>query len=451
MDCAIDEFAGLTCYRFPDVIEKYLSDQTCKAVQTGDDALISNLKSNLKSNFIRSRQARRPRRWLKMLSILDHYLLGHIVTSTLMGLAWFMGILLVVVVITAVQKVVSNALSFSQMAWFVAFQVPRMVLFALPMSVLFGSVQAFAALSKQGEITALHAAGVSLPRLLRAPVIWSVALAGVTFILQEWVVPPMERNKDAMLVSYIQKAVTESAGFRFEDPPSERGPLKTVIQAAQFDFTNQTLTRPRIQLYNDDHQMTLQISAERAEWRGGKWILFDGKTIRLSEDESGGIITTRFNTLEAEIPPPAFMRRAATTLQKRLQQGDFLMVSIPQVSRYRQQLFSQLPEARKLGTFQSTWRLIKSATFGIHDKLATPLICLAFVLVGVPLGTRSQQRGGGGGAFGLSLVVLMLYYVLWTWASTLGRAGVANPLLMAYLALALVSSIGVFLVWRHAR
>ncbi len=118
------------------------------------------------------------------------------------------------------------------------------------------------------------------------------------------------------------------------------------------------------------------------------------------------------------MPPPEFLKQAATTLQKRLQQGDFLMVSTPQVLRYRQALFSRLPAARRMGTLHSTWRLIKSATFGIHDKFATPLICLAFVLVGVPLGTRSQQRGGGGGALGLSFVVLLLYYVVWTWAAT---------------------------------
>ena len=95
-------------------------------------------------------------------------------------------------------------------------------------------------------------------------------------------------------------------------------------------------------------------------------------------------------------------------------------------------------------------KFINSATFGIHDKIATPLICLAVILVGAPLGIR-PQRSGGGVSMGLSLVVLLLYYVVWTWASKVGKAGVMNPYFLAYLPFGLTFIIGLFLVAKKSR
>jgi lipopolysaccharide export system permease protein len=59
-----------------------------------------------------------------------------------------------------------------------------------------------------------------------------------------------------------------------------------------------------------------------------------------------------------------------------------------------------------------TRRLISGATFGIHDKIATPLLCLALILVGAPLGLR-PQRASAGFAPGMSLLIIMMYYFVW--------------------------------------
>ncbi len=385
--------------------------------------------------------------------LLDSYLLRHVVVATLTGLSWFLGLLMVAVVITGVQKVVSNALSFGAMAQFVAFQVPRMVLFALPMAVLFGAVQTFSELSKGGEVMAMGAAGVSLIRLLRAPLLWAAFLSGFALWLQEGVVPPLERSKDALLVRQMKASLGARRSFRFEDPPSDQGPLKRLVQASGFDPSTNTLLRPRVQLYNADQQMYLQITAQSARWNGRNWIFINGQTLRLAQagqEKISPFSSSTFGQAQVDVPAPEFLRGAETSLGKRLRQGDFLMLSLFEVADYRRQLLALPPQDRAGEGFASTDKLIQTATFGLHDKIAAPLVCIAFALVGVPLGLRSP-RSGSGGAMGLSLVVLLLYYVGYTWASTLGRAGAANPLLMAYLAPGLVALTGVLLVWRRGR
>ena len=58
----------------------------------------------------------------------------------------------------------------------------------------------------------------------------------------------------------------------------------------------------------------------------------------------------------------------------------------------------------------------------IHKKLAIPLACLAFALVGIPL-AETSRRGGRGSGFALSLAILVGYYVLLSSGETWAQNG----------------------------
>ena len=384
--------------------------------------------------------------------IVDRFVGKLVVGATLGAAGWFLGILLIAVVITGLQKLVTNSLSPGELAIFVALQLPRMIVFALPMAILFGSVQAFAALSRQGEAVALGAAGVSLVRMMRAPLIWAAFLTFVSFALGEWLVPPLERSKDSILVSHVATSMGKG-GFRFQDPAQDEDlPLKTLVQAEGFDFEKMTLNKPRVQLFDDDQKLSLQIVAKSAKWTGENWVLYDGTSIRVEPDKtakSGVFKTSEFAQTKIELPAPEFLNRSSNSLSTRLARGDFLMISLPDTLAYRAAIAAQMPLARTSAQRARTEKLVKSATFGIHDKIAAPLICFAFALVGLPLGLHSPRSGGG--ALGVSFVVLVVYYVIWTWCSTLGRPGAVNPVAMAYAPLLLISSIGGWLVWLRNR
>ena len=386
------------------------------------------------------------------LLIIDRFVGQLVVVSTLGAAGWFLGILLIAVVITGLQKLVTNSLSGGEMLIFVALQLPRMIVFALPMAILFGCVQAFAALSRQGEAVALGAAGVSLVRMMRAPMMWAAILTFVSFALSEWLVPPLERSKDSILVSHVSASLGQG-GFRFQDPAADEDlPLVTLVQARNFDFAKLTLNEPRVQIFDDDQKLSKQLVAKSARWTGQKWVFYDGTFTYFKRPAAGDDARFKesyFRETSLELPAPEFLNRGANSLSTRLARGDFLMVSLPDTIAYRAALAAQLPRATTAAQRARTQKLIKSATFGIHDKIAAPLICLAFALVGLPLGLHSPRTGGG--ALGMSFVVLVVYYVIWTWCSTLGRPGAVNPVLMAYAPLLLISAIGAGLVWKRNR
>lgn len=383
--------------------------------------------------------------------IVDLYLFGQVVQATIRGLGWFCGLLVAVTVITAVRKLVDSSLVVSSMALWIVYQIPRIMLFTLPMSVLFGTVQTFIDLSAHGEATALFAGGMSLRRMLVAPLAWGAILAVTSFILQERIMPACEQQKQDIAARSMATAKVQEH-FRYEDPPAGRGPLKRIIQAASFDPKNGTLIKPRIQEFDADHRLSIEITADRAVWnfKSGEWDFFVVKGVAPNHQGKPG--EDSFRTIDQpyvhykEIDPDK-LSAATMTLQQHLEHGDFEMASFTDLYQYRESMQQQIQAGKATTGAMPPQQFVNAITFGMHDKIATPLVCLALVLIGVPLGLRPQRSASSGVAMGLSLVVLLGYYIVYVWTQTVGGAGASNPMVMAYVALIVTTLTGCGLVW----
>jgi lipopolysaccharide export system permease protein len=410
----------------------------------GADALITRPPRRVP--VAQSGTRRRPPRG--PLTIADRYLFWQLVSATIRGLMGFGGLLMVVIVLTSLRKMSQQALPITTLVEFIWYQIPRIVQYALPMSLLFGTVQTFSELSTRGEITALWAGGMSLKRMLRAPLLWGVVLAALVFVLQEFLVPGAETKMKELRTQKVAELGVQN-DFSIREPRT--GTLKRVIQAAVFDPTTKTLIRPSVQLYRN-RDVYLQISAERGSWdeETGLWDFYNAKITTFPSGKSrGGASTEMFSehlqkTAE-EVGDPKALLAQQNSRAEYLANGSFELVSLFELMAYRNELAQAQDSPDVL-----TRRLISGATFGIHDKIATPLLCLALILVGAPLGLR-PQRSSAGFAPGMSLLVIMLYYFTWMTVSYPGKHGTANPYLMAYLAPALTAVIGLVLVWKKNR
>jgi lipopolysaccharide export system permease protein len=82
-----------------------------------------------------------------------------------------------------------------------------------------------------------------------------------------------------------------------------------------------------------------------------------------------------------------------------------------------------------------------------HKRLALPVACLMLGLVGAPLGSLNQRMGRLGG-FALSAGVLLLYYILVTFGSSLAETGSIPPVLGVWMPIVLVVVSGTYLVYQ---
>jgi lipopolysaccharide export system permease protein len=395
-----------------------------------------------------------PRPWKQRfklpLKIADSYLLMLVISSTLRGLCWFGGLLFAFAVITAVRRVVTDQLPPLLVLKLIVYQLPRILLFTLPMSALYGTVQTFSDLSTRGELTALGVGGMSLPRMVRAPLAWGVLLAILAFWLQEAVVPKAERRNSQVVARTLLQTQGLQQYFLLVDH-TENNRLQRVIQADAFDVKTRTLLSPSIQIYNENKEVALDIRAERANWDigRGKWIFYNGTTKVTPSAKSQDLplpSVSRFTQLDIDVlPDPKILKVSTATINEQLEKRNYEMLSISDLKAYRDKQPALLAPSTYPKIREKIEARMRSLTFGIHDKIATPLICIAVILIAAPLGVR-PQRSGGGFAMGLSLAALLVYYIVWSWVSQIGKSGIGNPFILAYMPLSLTLAIGVVLM-----
>lgn len=401
-----------------------------------------------------------PRPWRKRfrlpIKIADGYLLVSVFEATLRGLIWFAGLLASFAVITAVRKVVADQLPVSVVFKLVAYQMPRVFLFTLPISVLYGTVQTFTDLSSRGELTALGVGGMSLPRMVRAPLVWGALVAILAFWLQEAVVPQAEReNRNVIMVNALNSQTPQN-NFQMTDfGGGGRG--GRIIMADVFIPKTRQLIAPSVTLFNEDKQVGFELIAKEARWdiRKGKWTFYEGRSRFTPRIESPGtgiselpnVTWTTFSQLDVDVvPDPRTMGDRARTIQSHLEKRNYEMLSINDLRTYLNKQPKWLAEVASPQVKDLIRLRISSLTFGIHDKIATPLVCLAVVLIGAPLGVRPQRSASAGIAMGLSLATLLIYYVVWSWISQIGKGGLGNPIVLAYTPLTIILIISAVLM-----
>ena len=88
-----------------------------------------------------------------------------------------------------------------------------------------------------------------------------------------------------------------------------------------------------------------------------------------------------FKVPDTKVPSPASM--SSKSLREHMENKDFEMYSIVDMWSYREVLQNAASGSAENSDPVATAKLINVMTYGMHDKIATPLICLALVLVGV--------------------------------------------------------------------
>ena len=82
----------------------------------------------------------------------------------------------------------------------------------------------------------------------------------------------------------------------------------------------------------------------------------------------------------------------------------------------------------------------------IQEKFTLPCACLVFGLIGSSLGSKPNLRSSKSQGFGLSVILILFYYVLSFVSSSLGVKGDFTPFLSAWLPVFISLSVGLYLL-----
>lgn len=303
------------------------------------------------------------------------------------------------------------------------YQLPEIIVQTFPIAVLFATMTGMGRLKRENEFTALRMGGISLYRLILPLVITGIIISGVTYLLNEEVVPwSNHRAKNIIRRTILKEAmpsVRENVFFE--------GPQGRLFYVDNYNEDSSVLKN--IVIYNFPQQGKFPeiITAARGEIEENKWYLKEG--IIHKYDESGHLtLETQFKNMEIELA------------------GDtdrFFGEQRTPSEMSREEL------KRQIDLFKNSGISVHSLLVDYHLKIAMPLAALIFILIGTPLSLTGPDNRGLN--IVLTIIIIFLYYLIQSVSRSFGRNGFLPPLLAAWAPNLIFVVIGlILLIWRES-
>jgi lipopolysaccharide export system permease protein len=324
--------------------------------------------------------------------------------------------LVALVLIYVVSEVFSKASRLSEhrpdagaLVAYLALRIPRAAYEVLPLAGLIASVLTTSLLSRQHEVTAMRACGVGLSRIVTPIAAAALALSGVAFAANWSIIP--NATVDAQTVKNVRIEGRPSPSTLKRNRVWIRLERRTFLNVRLTDPSTTTLHGVRLYQVGAGFQLAREIDAARVTARGGRWIAFDGIERTFLDD--GAVRVERF----AERP-----------LDLAKMPKDFGQIEVKEEHLTYPQLEAYVDDLRHAG--------INPGRYGVDiaSRLSVPFITLVMALIGIPFGLTETRRGGWGMAVGTALIVALAYWMVYSLSISLGRGGLLNPLVAAWLA-----------------
>jgi lipopolysaccharide export system permease protein len=370
--------------------------------------------------------------------VLDRYILGMLWPLFAMGVLLFAGIIFFFAPLReALELARETGISQGTMWKLLALRCPGLIVYVLPMGMLFSCALLTGRMAEGGEVVAASMAGVTLPSLLRCAFVFA-ALAGLFGgLFNERVAVPAANRAEAL----EQSLKTSNQGkvqrhIRFVDVDAKTGRAQLLVYADSFDPDRGVLTDVTLVWFADADPPApappacprLVRAAEAKHEGGGFWRVND---VTVWVTPTGEPTSMPSYTIDLKRDPSEVRD---VRHPERLLNSEGLRARIAEMA----------PEAR---VNPNVARVRDSFLMELWLRWTIPLTCLPFALLGAPLGAR-PQGGGLSLSLGLSVLVSFVYYTVLRYADAAGRDGQLAPPIAASLTLVLALAAGVVLLRR---
>ena len=171
------------------------------------------------------------------------------------------------------------------------------------------------------------------------------------------------------------------------------------------------------------------ITANNGEFidQSNSWEFKDGKMI-VTQDE-GSVSTILFDTYKYP-----------------LDSGPSQLAAIPRDAN--NMTISEAKKAQEMYEISGNIKESRKMRVRIYEKMTLPFSCVVFSLIGSTLGIKQNIRTSKSQGFGLSIVLIFLYYLTCFLFSSMGVIGLITPFLAAWIPVLIFLGFGSFLLWR---
>ena len=357
--------------------------------------------------------------------VIDTYILNAFIFYFALFLISFVVMTHVFTFFELLGDMLKNKIAMSRMMTYLFFLTPKLIYDFTPLSVLVGTLVTFGVLSKQNEVTALKACGVSLHRMSVPVLLMSTLLSILLFAFDYYYVPEANRIQDAIRAEIKGKAVQT---YLHPEQKWIYGQGSRIFYYKYFDPNENVMVGVSV-FEIDPKKFRLQrhIMAERARWEPGigTWIFQNGWSRDIE-----GFRVKEYHPFQAQAfpeldEPPSYF------LQKVMQEKQMNTT----------ELASYIKGLQRSGF--DTIRL----QVQYHRKFSVPLFAFIMALISAPFAFMAGNRGAMT-AVGVSFVIAMGYWSVSQLFEQIGNLNQLPPEIAAWSPDAVFLLAGLYLMAR---
>lgn len=292
---------------------------------------------------------------------------------------------------------------------------------AAALAVLVAGLMVLGKAAQDSEITAILAGGVSLYRIIFAPVLVSLVAAIAAFAVQETLGVTATATARKIEDEYFSRMVHDS-----NRAPVSWANLEDTWTCHVLKFNRTALKGQYVYMHAIEDGVVQEIRADRIYWDEDEkaWFLEDGRWARFGADWDLQVDRiTKMRAPFTEAPDELFaLEESADT-------------------KSAQTLAADLKHAAELGIPVDRYWV------DYHAKFARPALSFIMIFLAIPFAMR-LRRGGVAVGFGLSIAIGLGYLLLFMLGMGLGYMELLPPVLAAWLANACFFVLGMVLLYR---
>ena len=379
----------------------------------------------------------------------------------------------------------------------IVYNLSWMVALVVPMAVLVASLMAFGNMSQNNEITIMKSSGVSLYKMITAPLIAATIIGYLLVLFNNDVLPDANHQAKLLMQDISRKKPTLS----LEPGIFSQEVSNYAILARDIDSKSNNLTQVTIYDYTNPRKMNV-VTAEKGK------IFFSKDQSKLIMDLTNGQIhesdiyetnTYRkliFTNHRIAMDADQFSFQQSTPGgprgERELSTDDMLIIvdslrkqissnrNLLKDETYRQMFLTDFPKQNyrkgltkldKNPVYERIKDKIRTAKnfiisdskrieylqsevdkymVEVHKKYSIPVACIVFVLIGAPLGVM-VKKGGFGVAASISLFFFLVYWAFLIGGEKLSERGFFSPFWGMWTANILLGIAGVLLIIKTVR
>lgn len=335
------------------------------------------------------------------MKLIDKYLFKSFLTPLLYCLLAFSMVYVIYDLFSSLDNFLEGKTPLLQVMKYYVILLPSALIYIVPISLLLAVLYSLSSLTKNNEITAMRACGISMIRLMipfiTVGLLFSIAVA----IFNETIGP------DAAY--WCKKFVSEQTR---DDPNAvhvhelafHKESAKRFWYINKFDTRDYSMKNVEvIQMREEDNTESFKLQAAEGRWLDGYWMFTD-------------ITVQKYDREGNPRGPPEFIpAREMTQISER--PVDFMSEVKPPDFMSSRELLRYLRVNKQLQK-----ETIVRRTVDLHFRLAQPWTCLIVTLIGIPFGNQTGRKGALRG-FMLSIGFFFAYYALINVGLYIGKEG----------------------------